>query len=99
MGRPKARCWIGVVDQIDPPWISVVGERGESVMLSINRAYLGVKEGDWVVYWSAAQRLERLRSPLSSQSSKDLQRMLERLARSSQRRTRDEADFKAMLRP
>ena len=25
------RCWVGVVDQIDPPWVSIVGERGERV--------------------------------------------------------------------
>ena len=44
------RCWIGVIDQITPPWLSVAGEHGETLLLSLDKSYSGAKEGDWVMF-------------------------------------------------
>ena len=57
-----ARCWVGVIDQINPPWISVVGERGEAVSVSVDHAYPEAREGDWVLYWTRTHTLESLQS-------------------------------------
>lgn len=57
-----ARCWIGVIDQINPPWISVVGERGEVANVSLDHAYSEAREGDWVIYWTRTSTLEPLQS-------------------------------------
>ena len=66
------RCWIGVIDQIDPPWVSVIGERGEHIHLSIDRGYPDIQEGDWVIYWTQQNALEQINSPQSRTENKRL---------------------------
>ena len=60
--------WVGVIDQLNPPWISICGERGEyierplsSVDLGKDRALVKVKEGQWVVYWTRTGLIEPIR--------------------------------------
>ena len=60
--KERPRCWVGVIDQINPPWVSVQGERGEELTLRLDQAYPEAREGDWVIYWVGAAHLERLRS-------------------------------------
>ena len=73
------RCWVGVIDQINPPWISVAGEYGEELELSLDRAYPEVQEGDWVIYWDESQRLEPLRSREAQRETERLRREVYRL--------------------
>lgn len=58
----RPRCWIGVIDQINPPWVSIIGEHDEEAVISLQRVYASAAEGDWVVYWIDDQRLELFRS-------------------------------------
>lgn len=60
-----ARCWVGVIDHINPPWISVSKESGEEVLISLDESYPQAREGHWVIYWERQERLERLDSPHS----------------------------------
>ena len=64
------RCWVGVVDQINPPWIKVIGEQGETLELPLDRVYKSVREGHWVIYWSRTKRLEHLDSEESRREIK-----------------------------
>ena len=70
------RCWIGVIDQITPPWLSVAGEHGETLLLSLDKSYSGAKEGDWVIYWTQQKALQRLDSPFSRAETEALRRLL-----------------------
>jgi hypothetical protein len=59
------RCWIGVIDQINPPWVNVVGERGEELHIGLDHVYPQAKAGDWVIYWTQQGVLESLDTPAS----------------------------------
>jgi hypothetical protein len=59
------RCWIGVIDQINPPWVNVVGERGEELHIGLDQVYTQAKAGDWVIYWTHQRVLESLDTPAS----------------------------------
>ena len=76
----EPRCWVGVIDHIDPPWLLVVGESSEEVTLSLDQAYADAKEGDWVIYWRKPHKIERLRSPLAAQATRDVKLLVERLS-------------------
>ena len=76
----RPRCWIGVIDQINPPWVVVSGEHDEEVILSLQRVYSGVKEGDWVMYWTATQRLEPLKSPSAQRETQRLKKLIDELS-------------------
>ena len=67
---------MGVIDQINPPWISVVGERGEVASVSVDHAYPGAQEGDWVLYWTRTRMLEPL---TSSETLRERERLRDEL--------------------
>ena len=76
------RCWIGVIDQINPPWVNVSGEHQERLTLHIDQVYEGAQEGDWVIYWVTIQRLEELKSPRIPLEYHRLKMMRDHLAES-----------------
>lgn len=63
------RCWVGVIDQINPPWVKVVGESGDTLQLHLDQAYPNIKAGDWVIYWTQQKVLEHLVSPGSQKET------------------------------
>ena len=73
------RCWVGVVDQINPPWVTVIGEQGERVELSVEQTYQNIKEGDWVLYWSRVNRLEHIDSLYSQGETDEQERVFKSL--------------------
>ena len=79
------RCWIGVIDQINPPWIMISGEYDEEVIVSLQHAYTDAEEGDWVIYWTESQRIEEIKSP---HTHREIQR-LKSLSRSLDQRSHD----------
>ena len=71
----RPRCWIGVIDQINPPWVFITGEYDEEAVLSLQQVYASAAEGDWVVYWVNDQRLDLFKSP-QTQAEKHRLRVL-----------------------
>jgi hypothetical protein len=55
---PTVEAWIGVIDQINPPWIIIEGERGERAIMPMSSSSVSVTEGQWVVVWVRAGRIE-----------------------------------------
>ena len=51
------RCWIGIVDQINPPWLVISKESNEQVEIPLAEGVDLIKEGDWVIYWTQQKRL------------------------------------------
>ena len=71
----KPRCWVGVIDQINPPWVIVSGEYDEEVVISLQQVYTDAEEGDWVIYWTGDQRLEKLTSSHADQENQRLNKL------------------------
>lgn len=71
------RCWIGIVDRVEPPWLVIVGEREEQVKISLAHSYPETREGDWVIYWTQQGIVERIDSPYS-RAETEAQRQLMR---------------------
>ncbi len=74
-----ARCWLGVIDQINPPWVTITKETGGLVELPLEELDHYAKEGDWVIYWSNQKRLELLNSKGSRMENKRHQDLLNAL--------------------
>lgn len=81
-GSSSIRCWIGVIDQINPPWLVISRESGEQVELPLAESDPQVREGDWVIYWTQQKRVERLNSLGSRMESKRNQQWLNLLIQS-----------------
>ena len=79
LNSPLPRCWVGVVDQINPPWVIVLGEQGEKAHVSVEQTYHNIKEGDWVIYWSRTHRLEHIDSMHSRDETAEQERLLQSL--------------------
>lgn len=60
MSLATPRCWIGVIDKINPPWMVITGEYHEEAIISIQETYADLAEGDWVIYWTRQHRIEKL---------------------------------------
>ena len=73
---PQIRCWIGVIDQINPPWMIISKESGEQIEVPLGESEPNAQEGDWVIYWTKQKRLERLDSFGSQTESKRHQHWL-----------------------
>ena len=71
------RCWIGIVDQINPPWLIISKESNEQIEIPLAESEAPIKEGDWVIYWTQQKRLERLDSPGSRMESKHHQHLID----------------------
>ena len=71
----KPRCWVGVIDQINPPWVIVSGEYDEEAVISLQQVYTDAEEGDWVIYWTGDQRLEKLTSSQAYQENQRLNKL------------------------
>ena len=69
------RCWVGVIDQINPPWVVVSGEYDEEAVISLQQVYTDAEEGDWVIYWTHDQRLEKLTSSHAYQENQRLNKL------------------------
>ena len=76
----RPRCWIGVIAQINPPWVIVSGEYDEEVILSLQQIYPEVKEGDWVIYWTTTHRVEPLRSTFAQFETQRLKQLIDQLS-------------------
>ena len=75
----QARCWIGVIDQINPPWIIISKESGDQIEVPLGESEPNAQEGDWVIYWIKQKRIERLDSFGSRTESKRHQHWLDAL--------------------
>ena len=75
----SVRCWIGIVDQINPPWLVISKESNEQIEIPLAEGETLIKEGDWVIYWTQQKRLERLDSPGSRMESKHHQHLIDLL--------------------
>ena len=73
------RCWIGIVDQVNPPWLIISKESNEQIEIPLAESEAPIKEGDWVIYWTQQKRLERLDSPGSRMESKHHQHLIDLL--------------------
>ena len=73
------RCWIGIVDQINPPWLVISKESNEQVEIPLAEGVDLIKEGDWVIYWTQQKRLERLNTQGSRMESKHQQHLIDLL--------------------
>lgn len=73
----SVRCWIGIVDQINPPWLIISKESNEQIEIPLAESEAPIKEGDWVIYWTQQKRLERLDSPGSRMESKHHQHLID----------------------
>ena len=73
------RSWVGVVDQVNPPWVQVVSESGNTLQLHLDQTYPSVKAGDWVIYWSQQKVLELLDSPASRRETKTQETLMKSL--------------------
>ncbi|MAD60769.1 MAG: hypothetical protein CMH49_04520 [Myxococcales bacterium] len=73
----QTRCWIGVIDQINPPWVVISKESGEQIEVPLGESEPNAQEGDWVIYWTKQKRLERLDSFGSRTESKQHQHWLD----------------------
>ena len=60
ISEPKAEAWVGVIDQINPPWVIIEGERGERAVMPMRSTSTSLIEGQWVVVWVRAGRIEPL---------------------------------------
>ena len=85
--------WVGVIDQLNPTWISICGERGEyierpisSVDLGKDSALVKVREGQWVVYWTRTGLIEPIRGVGAMDVESMLKRRLDQVQSWSQRR-------------
>ena len=73
--------WVGVIDQLNPPWITICGERGEYVERPLSSldsgkksALVNIKEGHWVVYWTRTGLIE----PIKGIGARDIETKLKR---------------------
>ena len=63
----KQSIYLGMVDQIDPPWIVIVSEAGPTFYLSTPLSYSSLKEGEWVIYITANQSVHTRIYPLNTE--------------------------------
>jgi hypothetical protein len=69
----KVWAWIGLIEQINPPWITISGEYKESVQLQMSNTHTALKEGDWVIYFPHSKHI----MPIKSDQFQHLTRELE----------------------
>lgn len=74
------QCVIAVVDQINPPWISLHTEGGEEMTVHARIAPKDIREGEWVLYWKRTQILERLSSRQTHQELMDLVKLFNQIS-------------------
>ena len=79
LSTSSVRCWIGVVDQINPPWLVISKEPNEQISIHLEEGYMSIREGDWVIYWTHQKRLERLDSSGSRMENKHQQHLIDML--------------------
>ena len=63
----KQSIYLGMVDQIDPPWIVIVSEAGPTFYLSTPLSYSSLKEGEWVIYIASNQSIHTRIYPLNTE--------------------------------
>lgn len=75
MAQPfnKVWAWVGLIEQINPPWITISGEYKESVQLQMSNMHTALKEGDWVIYFPHSKHI----IPIKSDQFQHLTRELE----------------------
>ena len=62
----KKRVYIGVIDQIDPPWIVMMSESGSLFYIDFATLYPPFKEGQWVIYFPLSPTKDQTLYPLTS---------------------------------
>ena len=64
MAQPfnKVWAWVGLIEQINPPWIIISGEYRESVQLQMSNTQATLKEGDWVIYFPRSKHIMPIKS-------------------------------------
>lgn len=81
----QSMTWIAVIDQINEPWLLLIGEDGRQRQVHQTQCVDGLREGMWVSYDLQKRRVTRLEDPKLIQKSLDIERELrkqfERLTR------------------
>jgi len=55
--------WIAVVDQINEPWVSLIGEDGRLQEVHQAQCFTGLREGMWVKYHAREGKVTPLKAP------------------------------------
>ena len=69
---------LGVIDQIDPPWLVVMNELGETFYVSLSLSKTVLKEGQWVIYVEPTITMKRSIYPLNSHGIRQFKQMISR---------------------
>ena len=67
---------LGVIDQIDPPWLVVINELGETFYVSLSLSKTVLKEGQWVIYVEPTTTMKRSIYPLNSHGIRQFKHMI-----------------------
>ena len=55
--------WVGLVDQINPPWMTISGEYQQSVTIRMTTQHQKLREGSWVIYLPHSKEVIAIHSP------------------------------------
>ena len=67
---------IGVIDQIDLPWIVVMSESGETFYVLLSNSQISFKEGQWVIYVSSSNYSKKSIYPLNLNGIRQFKHMM-----------------------
>ena len=68
--------YLGVIDQIDFPWLVITSESGETLYVSLSHAKTLLREGEWVIYVKSTKMDKHSIYPLNPPGIRQFKHMM-----------------------